>query len=93
MPTLSLNSITHIEKHLKTSLQESGKRHGTQKQNVLSIKFHNKSWATFDCQIISWWSSAKGYPGFVVEFNNYSISGDDRISLTSLLHGAPQITI
>ena len=29
--------------------------------------------------------AAKGCPGFVVEFNNYSITGDDPMSLTSLL--------
>ena len=34
--------------------------------------------------------AAKGCPGFVVEFNNYSINVDDPMSLTSLLHGAPQ---
>ena len=35
--------------------------------------------------------AAKGYPEFVVEFNNYSINADDDpMSLTSLLHGVPQ---
>ena len=37
--------------------------------------------------------SAKGCPGFIVEFNNYSISGDDPMSLTSLLHGAAHIAM
>ena len=37
------------------------------------------------------WSAAKGCPGFVVEFDNYSINLDDPMSLTSLLHAAPQI--
>ena len=32
-----------------------------------------------------------GCPGFVVVFNNYSISGDDSMSITSLLHRVPQI--
>ena len=35
--------------------------------------------------------AAKGCPGFVVEFN-YSIIGDDPMSLTSLLHGVPNCT-
>ena len=43
--------------HMRSSIQESGKRHETQLKNVLSIKLHNKSWA------------AKGCPGFVVELN------------------------
>ena len=30
--------------------------------------------------------AGKGCPGFVVEFNTYNISGDDLMSLTSLLH-------
>ena len=34
--------------------------------------------------------AAKGCPGLVVEFNNYSINFDGPMSLTSLLHGAPQ---
>ena len=33
--------------YLRISLQKSGK-HGSQLQNVLNIKFHNKSWAAFD---------------------------------------------
>ena len=35
--------------------------------------------------------AVKGYPRFVVEFNNYSISWDDPMSLTSVLHGVPQL--
>ena len=35
--------------------------------------------------------AAKSCPGFVVEFNDYSINLDDPMSLTSLLHGAPQL--
>ena len=34
--------------------------------------------------------AAKGWPIFVVDFNNYSISEDDSMSLTLLLHGAPK---
>ena len=34
---------------------------------------------------------AKGCPGFVVEFNDYSINVDDPMSLTLILHGAPQL--
>ena len=30
-------------------------------------------------------------PGFVLEFDNYSINVDDSMSLISLLHGASQI--
>ena len=33
--------------------------------------------------------AAKGCPGFVVEFNTYNISGDDPMSLISLLHEMP----
>ena len=35
--------------------------------------------------------AAKGCPGFVVKFNNYSITGYDPVSLTSLWHRAPRI--
>ena len=34
--------------------------------------------------------AAKGWPLFVVDINNYSISEDDSMSLTLLLHGAPK---
>ena len=44
---------------MRFSLQENGKRHGSQLQNVLSIKFHNKCWVDLDCQIIFMWSSTE----------------------------------
>ena len=34
--------------------------------------------------------AAKGWPIFVVDFDSYSISEDDSMSLTILLHGAPK---
>ena len=37
---------------MRSSLQESCKRHGTQLQNALSIKFYNKYLAAFGCQMI-----------------------------------------
>ena len=43
---------------MRSSLQESSKRHGIIYNIVLSIKFHNKSWAALGCQIIFRWSSA-----------------------------------
>ena len=61
-------------------MQEWGKWHWIIKINDVIIKFQNKSWVP-----------AFGCPGFVLEFNNYSINLDDPMSLTSLLHGAPQL--
>ena len=37
---------------MSSFLKESGKEHGTKLQNVLSIKFHYKSWAAFGCQMM-----------------------------------------
>ena len=51
--------IYDIDEEIRSSLQERGKQHGTQLQNVLSIKLHSKSWAAFGCQMIFRWSSAE----------------------------------
>ena len=69
-------SCVAFSRDLGRSVQECGKRHGIITINSLIIKFQNKFW------------TAKGCPGFVVEFNRYSINVDDPMSLTSLLHGA-----
>ena len=37
--------------------------------------------------------AAWGCLGFVLEFNTYNISGDDDMSLTSLLHRAHQLPL
>ena len=69
---------------MRTFHQENGKRHGINCRIVLSIKFHNKSWAAFGYQMIFRWSPgghllcrgqpknllvAEGSPGSAVEFN------------------------
>ena len=68
--------------------------------NVLSNKFHNKSWAAKGCQIIFRWSfvdqrttyrsiSSQELPVFVVEFDIYNIYADESLSFSSLLHKGP----
>ena len=59
------------------SLQERSKQHEIISKNIVSIKFHRKSFAVLGCL------------RFVVEFNIYNISGDDRMPLTTLLANWP----
>ena len=35
--------------------------------------------------------AARDYPEYVVEFNNYNITGDNTMPLTTFLHGAPPL--
>ena len=82
-------------------MQEKGERHGIINIEVVNIKFHNKSWTAFGCQMIFRWSfveqrttyrsiSSQKLPGFVVEFDIYNIYADDPMSLTSFLLEGPQ---
>ena len=85
--------------YLEPSGREWSKSHGSIYSNAIIIKFHYKSWAAFGCQMMTSalqgslrdHLAAKGCPGFVVEFNIYSIIGDDPLSSNSLLHKAPQL--
>ena len=58
------------------------------------IKFHIKYWVAVDDllkkQDPHWgYLITKGCLGFVEGFNKYSITGDESMLLTSLLHGPP----
>ena len=45
--------------YLRHSVLEWGKRHGIININAVIIKFHNKSWAAFGCQMSSSWTFAE----------------------------------
>ena len=80
-----------------SSLQQSGKWHGTHFYKVvINIKIHFQSWAAKGLQMIfkGFFASqnpheehlaAFGCPGFIVEFNTYNIIKMSPMSLTPLL--------
>ena len=42
--------LNHVDvQNVRSSLRESGWRHGAQMQNAINIKFRSKSWAAFGC--------------------------------------------
>ena len=71
----------------------------------VSLKFHNKSWSAFSCQIIFRRPfsqrgapidhlAAKDCPGFVAEFTSYSINGEEsNVAYLSLAGSAPYALI
>ena len=83
---------------MRRSLQERGKQHGLTSSKDVIIKFHNKYWIAVDNllkkQDPHWgYLITKGCLGFVEGFNKYSITGDESMLLTSLLHGPPHSTL
>ena len=54
---LLFNKYAHH--YLRPSVLEWGKRHRIISINAVIIKFHNKSWAAFGCQMTSSWSSTE----------------------------------
>ena len=55
-----------------------------------SINYNTFQFSTTHRGLLKHHLAAKGYPGFVVVFNTYNISGDNPMSFTLLLHGAPE---
>ena len=54
-----INSVgSSASPEMRSSLQESGKRHGIICNIVLSIRFHSRSWVALGCRMIFRWSSA-----------------------------------
>ena len=95
------NTSNPFTSDIRCALQERDKRRGLIFSNAVIIKFHYKHWEAFGYQLTLGGSllcrgptkghlTAKCCWGFVVEFNNNSITVEESMWLTSLLQGAPR---